>query len=32
VETYIESHVDVQFSHSICPECSKILYPEMHQH
>ncbi|MBI5186563.1 MAG: PAS domain S-box protein [Nitrospinae bacterium] len=31
VETYIESHIDVQFSHSICPECSKILYPEIHE-
>jgi len=28
VEAYIGSHSDVQFSHSICPECAKKLYPE----
>jgi len=28
VESYISRHSDVQFSHSICPECMKKLYPE----
>ncbi len=29
VEIYIESHTDAMFSHSICPECVKELYPHM---
>jgi two-component system response regulator VanR len=28
VEAYIEKHSDIQFSHGICPECTKKLYPE----
>lgn len=28
VENYITNRADVQFSHSICPECLKVLYPE----
>lgn len=28
VETFIHQHADVDFSHSICPECAKKLYPE----
>jgi hypothetical protein len=28
IESYISSHSDVDFSHSICPECAKKLYPE----
>ncbi|MEA2039393.1 MAG: response regulator [Thermodesulfobacteriota bacterium] len=28
VEEYIGKHSDVQFSHGICPECAKKLYPE----
>ncbi len=27
VEAYIRDHSDVEFSHSICPECAKKLYP-----
>jgi len=27
-ETYIKEHSDIQFSHGICPECMKKLYPE----
>ncbi|MEZ4726236.1 MAG: hypothetical protein R3E79_03770 [Caldilineaceae bacterium] len=27
VETYISQHAEVQFSHSICPECRARLYP-----
>ncbi|WP_243329401.1 response regulator [Mesoterricola sediminis] len=29
IETYIEAHSDVDFTHGICPECSRALYPEM---
>lgn len=28
VETYVSEHSDAVFSHSICPECAKKLYPE----
>jgi hypothetical protein len=29
LETYITKHSDVDFSHGICPECVKKLYPEI---
>jgi len=29
VEAYISKHSDVQFSHGLCPECAKRLYPEI---
>jgi hypothetical protein len=29
IEDYIARHSLVQFSHSICPECRKKLYPEL---
>jgi len=28
VESYITHHSEVQFSHGICPECARKLYPE----
>ena len=28
IEEYITKHSDAQFSHGICPECAKKLYPE----
>lgn len=28
IETYISSHSEAKFSHSICPKCEKALYPE----
>ncbi|MCP4155788.1 MAG: response regulator [bacterium] len=28
VEVYVEKHSDATFSHSICPECFKKLYPQ----
>lgn len=31
VESYISAHTDVLFSHSICPECAKKLYPEYYE-
>ncbi len=29
IEEYIHAHSEVDFSHSICPECAKTLYPEL---
>lgn len=29
IEEYIQSHSGADFSHGICPECSKKLYPEL---
>ena len=31
VEKYIADRTDAQFSHSLCPECVKKLYPNIHQ-
>jgi hypothetical protein len=29
VEAYLTKHSDVQFSHGICPDCARKLYPEL---
>ena len=29
IELYIEKHSEADFSHGICPECLKKLYPEL---
>ena len=29
VENYLEQHSEAQFSHSLCPDCVKHLYPDM---
>jgi len=29
LETYIQDHSDANFSHGVCPECRKILYPDL---
>jgi len=29
IETYIVEHSEVEFSHSICNDCIRVLYPEM---
>jgi len=31
VETYISNHSDTDFTHTICPDCAKKLYPEIHK-
>lgn len=31
LEAYIEKHADVEFSHGICPDCLKKLYPKYYQ-
>ncbi len=28
IETYIRDHSDTDFSHGVCPDCAKVLYPE----
>ena len=28
IESYLRDHADAKFSHGICPECAKALYPE----
>jgi hypothetical protein len=28
IEAYIQEHSDAKFSHGICPNCAKRLYPE----
>jgi F0F1-type ATP synthase assembly protein I len=30
IEAYISEHSEAEFSHGICPECSKKLYPEIY--
>ena len=30
LEEYISKHSQAEFSHGICPDCSKRLYPEIH--
>lgn len=29
IETYIRDHSEADFSHSICPECSQKIYPDL---
>lgn len=31
IESYIKEHSEAEFSHSLCPECEKTLYPEYHK-
>ena len=31
IEAYIRDHSEADFSHSICPECAKNLYPEFYK-
>lgn len=31
VEEYIREHSEAEFSHSICPDCAKRLYPELYE-
>lgn len=31
VEVYIHEHSEVEFSHGICPDCAKKLYPEFYK-
>ena len=29
VETYFGEHLDLKFSHGLCPECARKLYPDL---
>lgn len=29
IDSYIHEHADVDFSHGICPDCAKKLYPDL---
>jgi PAS domain S-box-containing protein len=29
IEAYISAHSEIEFSHSLCPECAKKLFPEL---
>ena len=29
IEAYIQTHSEAEFSHSICPDCAKQLYPDI---
>jgi PAS domain-containing protein len=31
VEAYLSSHLDLKFTHGICPDCAKRLYPDFSQ-
>ena len=31
MEMYIREHSEADFSHGICPECAKKLYPELYE-
>ena len=31
VESYIEEHSDAEFTHGLCPDCGKRLYPKYHR-
>jgi len=31
IESYIRDHSEAEFSHSICPECAKKLYPDLYK-
>jgi nitrate/nitrite-specific signal transduction histidine kinase len=30
IETYLQDHSNAEFSHGICPECAKKLYPDFY--
>jgi len=29
IESYIKEHSEADFSHGICPDCAKKLYPDL---
>jgi hypothetical protein len=31
IETYIKEHSDAEFTHGLCPECTKALYPQLYK-
>jgi len=31
VEAYVQNHSEAEFSHSLCPDCARKLYPDLHE-
>lgn len=31
VEAYVQKHTEAEFSHSLCPDCVRKLYPDLHE-
>jgi hypothetical protein len=31
VEDYLESHSEAEFTHGLCPDCSRRLYPQLYE-
>ena len=31
IEAYVSRHTEAEFSHSICPDCAKRLYPDFYE-
>jgi hypothetical protein len=31
IKAYIQNHSETQFSHGICPDCMKKIYPDFHR-
>jgi hypothetical protein len=31
VENYFKVHLNLDFSHGVCPECAKRIFPELHK-
>ena len=31
IEEYIRKHTEAEFTHGLCPECARKLYPELYQ-
>jgi hypothetical protein len=29
IEAYLSAHSEMEFSHSVCPDCARKLYPEL---
>lgn len=29
IETYLQAHSEIKFTHGICPDCLKNLYPDL---
>jgi AmiR/NasT family two-component response regulator len=29
IETYVSKHSEADFSHGLCPDCARVLYPEL---
>jgi hypothetical protein len=28
IEAYLDSHLDLKFTHGLCPDCSRRIYPD----